>query len=37
MFRRKKSDGHYHISELEKRYPDALYYMVYGEKSNGKT
>lgn len=37
MFKRKKSDGHYHISELEKRYPDALYYMVYGEKSNGKT
>lgn len=30
-------DPYYHISELEKKYPNALYYMVFGEKSNGKT
>lgn len=32
-----KKDGFYHIQELEKKYPDAQYYMVFGEKSNGKT
>lgn len=34
---KKKNDGYYHISDLENKYPGALYYMVFGEKSNGKT
>lgn len=32
-----KKDPYYHIEELEKKYPDCQYYMVLGEKSNGKT
>lgn len=28
---------YYDISHLTKDYPDALYYMVFGERSNGKT
>lgn len=32
-----KKDGFYHIDKIMKEYPDALYYVVYGERSNGKT
>ena len=28
---------HYSISPLVEKYPDALYYLVFGEKSNGKS
>lgn len=32
-----KSPEFYNISHLLKEYPNALYYMVFGERSNGKT
>ena len=28
---------HYSISPLVKAFPDALYYLIFGEKSNGKS
>ena len=28
---------HYSISPLVKAFPEALYYLIFGEKSNGKS
>lgn len=33
----KHKDPYYHIDDLIKKYPHCQYYMVFGEKSNGKT
>lgn len=30
-------DQYYHVEKLIKLYPDARYYMIFGERSNGKT
>lgn len=31
------SDGYYNFEKLITAYPDALYYIIYGERSNGKS
>ena len=35
--RRKRTDYHYHIEPLMIMHPDAIYYIVIGKRSNGKT
>lgn len=35
--RKKRDDGFYHIDDLIAEYPGCQYYMIFGERSNGKT
>ena len=28
---------HYNLDNINEKYPDAFYYLIYGEKSNGKS
>lgn len=35
--RKKKTDYHYHVEPLLVMHPDAIYYVIIGKRSNGKT
>lgn len=32
-----KNQVHYNLDNINQKYPDAFYYLIYGEKSNGKS